>query len=52
MSETIHPAEMTPDERLQEVTAILARAVLRLHMHGSQNQAERVKNPDCVVIAE
>lgn len=31
MSETIRPAEMTPEERLHEVAVILARGVLRLH---------------------
>ena len=45
MSETIHPAEMTPEERLQEVAAILARGVLRLHVGISRSSAEDRQKP-------
>lgn len=31
MHATIDPARMTPEERLAEITAILARGLLRLH---------------------
>ena len=45
MSETIHPAEMTPQERLQEVAAILARGILRLQMGGRKSSAKDRQKP-------
>lgn len=43
MSESISPAEMTPDERLQEVASILARGFLRLHTGDSEIPAQKAQ---------
>jgi hypothetical protein len=47
---------ITPEERLHEVAAILASAVLRLHLRGALDAAPAPKNPsdsspDCLELS-